>query len=201
MKNEEKIRKYIEGELAGEELINFEIEINNSPDLKREIDSLRNALNQFKELKNVNAGEYYFTNILPRFREIASKQKQLSIRPSFVLGSIALVLIAMIIFFITTNKQEVIEDEQITLQQLDNEELKTYLNNYSQDISTSQLSENIPEEYDSLFSSMIADELSLNGYTGEYLVDVTSNDFYNILDELSEEELEGIYNSLIKERF
>ena len=201
MKNEEKIRKYIEGELSGEELINFEKEINNSPELKKEIDSLRNVLNQFKKLKNVNADENYFTNILPRFRESTYKQKQLRIKPSFAVGSILIVLITIIVFFITTNKEDAIEDEQITLQQLDNEELKTYLNNYSQDLTTSQLTENIPEDYDSLFSSMMADELSLNGYSGDYLVDVTSNEFDNILDELSEEEIDNIYNNLIKERF
>jgi len=201
MKNEDKIRKYIEGELSGEELINFKKEITNSPELKREIDSLRNALNQFEKLKNVNADENYFTYILPHFREGTSKQKQLKLKPSFALGSILLVLIALIVFFITTNKEEVIKDEQITLRQLDNEELKTYLNNYSQDLTTSQLTENIPEEYDSLFNSMIADELSLNGNSGEYLVDITSNEFYNILYELSDEEIENIYNSLITERF
>src|SRR4030067_1010173 len=118
----EEIRKYIEGELSGEELINFEKEINNSPELKKEIDSLRNVLNQFKKLKNVNADENYFTNILPRFRESTYKQKQLRIKPSFAVGSILIVLITIIVFFITTNKEDAIEDEQITLQQLDNEE-------------------------------------------------------------------------------
>jgi hypothetical protein len=201
MKNEEKIRKYIEGELSGEELLNFEKEITNSPELKREINSLRNALNQFEKLKNVNAEENYFTNILPQFIESVSKQKQLKIKPSFALGSIILVSITLIVLFITTNKQDVIENEQITLQQLDNEELKTYLNNSSQDLTTSQLTENIPEEYDTLFNSLVAEELSLNGYSGEYLVDVTSNEFYNILDELSEEEVDGIYNNILKKEF
>lgn len=200
MINEEKIRKYIEGELSSEELINFEKEIANFPELKRELDSLRNSLHQFKKLNNVNADVNYFTNILPRFREGTSKQKQLKLKPSFALGSILLVLTALILF-ITTNKEEVIEEEQLNLQQLDNEELKTYLNSYSQDLTTTQLTQNIPEEYDSLFNSMIAGELILNGNSGEYLVDVTSNEFYNILDELSEEDVEIIYNSLIKERF
>ncbi|MDO8549538.1 MAG: hypothetical protein Q7S39_05215, partial [Ignavibacteria bacterium] len=76
-----------------------------------------------------------------------------------------------------------------------------YLNNYSQDLTTSQLTENIPEEYYSLFNSMIVNELNLSGYPGDYLVDVTSNEFNNILNELSEEEIEGLYNSLIKEDF
>jgi len=201
MMNDEKIRKYIEGELSGEELINFEKEINNSSELKREINTYRNTLIQFGKLKNVDAEGYYFTNILPRFRESISKKKQQEFKPLFAVGSVVLILIALVVIFIINNKQEVIEDEQITLQQLDNEELKTYLNNYSQDITTSQLTENIPEEYDSLFNSMIVSELNLSKYPGDYLVDVTSNEFNNILDELSEEEIEGLYNSLIKEDF
>lgn len=200
MKNE-KIRKYIDGELSGEEIINFEKEITNSPELKREIDLFKDALNQFGKLKNVNVDENYFTNILPRFRESISKQKRLKIKPSFALGSVVVLIILAAAYIIIT-RQSVIENEQITLQQLDNEELKIYLNNNPEDLASSQLTENIPEDYDTLFNLMVAEELSLNGYTGEYLVDVTSNEFYyNILDEFSEEELEGIYNSLIKEDF
>jgi hypothetical protein len=95
----------------------------------------------------------------------------------------------------------VIKDEQMTLQNLNQDELNEYLTDYSDDISASQLIEDIPEEYDSLFNSMIQDELIPDNYSGEYFVDVSSNEFYNILDELSEEEITGIYNNLIKEDF
>jgi hypothetical protein len=89
----------------------------------------------------------------------------------------------------------------MTLQNLNQDELNEYLTDYSDDISASQLIEDIPEEYDSLFNSMIQDELIPDNYSGDYFVDVSSNEFYNILDELSEEEITGIYNNLIKEDF
>jgi hypothetical protein len=95
----------------------------------------------------------------------------------------------------------VIKDEQMTLQNLNQDELNEYLTDYSDDISASQLIEDIPEEYDSLFNSMIQDELIPDNYSGDYFVDVSSNEFYYILDELSEEEITGIYNNLIKEDF
>ncbi|HSP87080.1 MAG TPA: hypothetical protein VLN45_03045 [Ignavibacteriaceae bacterium] len=201
MNKDEKIRKYMEGELSPDELINFEKEISNSPELKKEIDSFRNILNQFRNLSNYDGGEYYFTNILPRFKEKISKKKQYKAKPSFTFGSVTIIVIALLLIFINLNKDLKTGDEQLTLQQLDNEELNIYLNNFTQDLNSSQLTENILEEDDSVFNKMIADELSLNGNSGDYLVDVTSNDFYNILNELSEEDLEGIYNSLIKEDF
>jgi hypothetical protein len=201
MNKNEKIRKYIEGELSPDELINFEKEISYSPELKKEIDSFRNTLNQFKNLNSYDGSEYYFTNILPRFREKVSKKKQYKAKPAFAFGSVIIILIALVLILINLNKDLKTGVEQLTLQQLDNEELNIYLNNFTQDLNSSQLTENILEEDDSVFNKMIADELSLNGNSGDYLVDVTSNDFYNILNELSEEDLEGIYNSLIKEDF
>ncbi len=201
MKKDERLRKYIDGELSGEELINFEKEINNSAELKSEINSYRNTLRHFEKIKNVKSDEYYFTNILPRFRENLAGKKRSNLKTSLAFGIVIVVLIAIIVFFLTVNKDETINNKQLTLQQVDKEELKNYLNNDARDFSTSQITEDIPEEYDSLFNSMISDELNLNGNSGEYLVDVTSNEFYNILDDLSDEELNNIYNSLKNESY
>jgi hypothetical protein len=201
MINEEKIRKYLDGELSGEELKNFEEEFNRSSSLKKEIDDYKRVLNLFKNLENTKAEEEYFLNLLQHFRERFAVPKRLILKPSFAAGSIAMILIAVFIFFITNNQKEVIKDEQMTLQNLNQDELNEYLTDYSDDISVSQLIEDIPEEYDSLFNSMIQDELIPDNYSGEYFVDVSSNEFYNILDELSEEEITGIYNNLIKEDF
>jgi hypothetical protein len=201
MINEEKIRKYLDGELSGQELKNFEEEFNRSSSLKKEIDDYKRVLNLFKNLENTKAEEEYFLNLLPHFRERFAAPKRLILKPSFAAGSIAMILIAVFIFFIANNQKEVIKDEQMTLQNLNQDELNEYLTDYSDDISASQLIEDIPEEYDSLFNSMIQDELIPDNYSGEYFVDVSSNEFYNILDELSEEEITGIYNNLIKEDF
>jgi len=54
MNKDNQIRKYLDGELAGEELRSFEAEINNSPELKNLVDSYRNTLNQFKKIENVD---------------------------------------------------------------------------------------------------------------------------------------------------
>jgi hypothetical protein len=201
MINEEKIRKYLDGELSGQELKNFEEEFNRSSSLKKEIDDYKRVLNLFKNLENTKAEEEYFLNLLPHFRERFAAPKRLILKPSFAAGSIAMILIAVFIFFIANNQKEVIKDKQMTLQNLNQDELNEYLTDYSDDISASQLIEDIPEEYDSLFNSMIQDELIPDNYSGEYFVDVSSNEFYNILDELSEEEITGIYNNLIKEDF
>ena len=201
MINEEKIRKYLDGELSGQELKNFEEEFNRSSSLKKEIDDYKRVLNQFKNLENTKAEEEYFLNLLPHFRESFAAPKRLILKPSFAAGSIAVILIAVFIFFIANNQKEVIKDEQMTLQNLNQDELNEYLTDYSDDISASHLIEDIPEEYDSLFNSMIQDELIPDNYSGDYFVDVSSSEFYNILDELSEEEITGIYNNLIKKDF
>jgi hypothetical protein len=199
MKNDDKIRKYLEGELTSEELKKFEAEINYSPGLKKEIDSYKNTLNQFKRLKNIDVDDSYFVNILPRFRERFIKQKLPKSRPAFVLGSAVVLLISLLAVFLFKNDKS-IENENIVVEEISNEGIDSYLNSYNQDFSTFQLTENVPEEYDSLFSSMIMNELDLNGNSGDYLVDVTGGEFYNILGELSNEEIDGIYNTLIDKK-
>lgn len=199
MKNDDKIRKYLEGELTSEELKKFEAEINYSPGLKKEIGSYKNTLNQFKRLKNIDVDDSYFVNILPRFRERFIKQKLSKLKPAFVLGSAVIFLISLLAVFLFKNDKS-IENENIVVEEISNEGIDSYLNSHNQDFSTFQLTENVPEEYDSLFSSMIMNELDLNGNSGDYLVDVTGGEFYNILGELSIEEIDGIYNTLIDKK-
>lgn len=198
MVNEKILRKYIEGELYGEELINFEDEINISASLKREIDNYKNTVNNFKSLINVKADEEYFVNILPRFNERPAEQSKPLFRPSFATGGLLIALAAVILFLIINNNHQT---EQITFQSLNNDEINEYLNDYTYDISASQLIEDIPESYDSLINTMIESEFSFNYYREDYFAETSNGEYLNLLDELSNEEIEGIYNSLIKEDF
>jgi len=198
MKNEEKIRKYLDGELTGEELLKFEEEINNSSELKRTIDSYKNTLNQYRRFSNPDIQNSYFVNIIPEFRERIKKKKESKLKPVFVLGSVSLVIISLLVIFIFNKDREIMYNDNIVLQDIESEELNSYVNNYSRDFNSIQLTEVV--EYDSLFNSMILNELNINGNSGDYFADVTGNEFYTILDELSEEEIDGIYNALISQK-
>jgi len=198
MKNEEKIRKYLDGELTGEELLKFEEEINNSSELKRTIDSYKNTLNQYRRFSNPDIQNSYFVNIIPEFRERIKKKKESKLKPVFVLGSVSLVIISLLVIFIFNKDREIMYNDNIVLQDIESEELNSYVNNYSRDFNSIQLTEVV--EYDSLFNSMILNELDINGTSRDYLADVTGNEFYTILDELSEEEIDGIYNTLISQK-
>jgi len=198
MKNEEKIRKYLDGELTGEELLKFEEEINNSSELKRTIDSYKNTLNQYRRFSNPDIQNSYFVNIIPEFRERIKKKKESKLKPVFVLGSVSLVIISLLVIFIFNKDREIMYNDNIVLQDIESEELNSYVNNYSRDFNSIQLTEVV--EYDSLFNSMILNELNINGNSRNYFADVTGNEFYTILDELSEEEIDGIYNTLISQK-
>lgn len=200
MNKDEQIRKYIDGELTGEELEKFEAEINNSPELKALVDSYVNTLNQFKKLKNDDIENPYFVNILPEFRRKSTKKRILKLRPSFAFGSVALALIAVLVIFILTNKEESLTDENFVTNDISSETLDSYLDNYSRDYTSLQLTEDVPVEYDSLLSIVMISELNIDENAGEYLVDVSSSEFYNVIDELSTEEVEGIYNTLITKK-
>lgn len=201
MKNEEKIRKYIEGEMTGDELINFVNEINNSPGLKKEVDAYQDTLRQLKKIEKKQTDDSYFINLLPHFRDGLSRQKSLRIKPSFVYGSVIVLVLTLMVVFLRQNEVVINEKEQITFDQMDNEGLNAYLNSYDQNLTSSLFTEDLPEDYDSVFNSMIISELSLNGYSGEYFVDITRNDFNKIFNELSDEEMEVIYNNLITMNF
>jgi len=198
MINEEKIRKYLDGELSGEELYNFENEINKSSSLRKEIEVFRNTIDQFKSLKDIKTDDRYFANILPHFHGEFAKKSQSAFRPSFATGSIAAVLIIAIVFLIINRYQQV---EDVTLQSLNNEEINEYLNEYPNDISASQFIEDIPEDYDSLINTMMESELNLNEYREDYFAGASNDELNYLFDDLTNDEVEGIYNSLIKEDF
>ena len=196
MNKNEQIRKYLDGELSGEELKNFETEINNSPELKNLVDSYRDTLNQFKKIKSVNSKESYFINIVPRFHESMRNKKRLKLKPAFAFSSIALVLTSILLVFILNKDNQVINP----VHEISSEELSSYLKSNPQDYYEMQLTESVPQEYDSLFNSIFFNELNIDDNSGKYLVDVTGNEFYNILDEISDEDAESIYSSLISKK-
>ena len=196
MNKNEQIRKYLDGELTGEELKNFETEINNSPELKNLVDSYRDTLNQFKKIENVNSEESYFINIVPRFHESMRNKKRLKLKPAFAFSSIALVLTSKLLVFILNKDNQVINP----VHEISSEELSSYLKSNPQDYYEMQLTESVPQEYDSLFNSIFFNELNIDDNSGKYLVDVTGNEFYNILDEISDEDAESIYSSLISKK-
>ena len=196
MNKNEQIRKYLDGELTGEELKNFETEINNSPELKNLVDSYRDTLNQFKKIENVNSEESYFINIVPRFHESMRNKKRLKLKPAFAFSSIALVLTSILLVFILNKDNQVINP----VHEISSEELSSYLKSNPRDYYEMQLTESVPQEYDSLFNSIFFNELNIDDNSGKYLVDVTGNEFYNILDEISDEDAESIYSSLISKK-
>ena len=196
MNKNEQIRKYHDGELSGEELKNFETEINNSPELKNLVDSYRDTLNQFKKIENVNSEESYFINIVPRFHESMRNKKRLKLKPAFAFSSITLVLTSILLVFILNKDNQVINP----VHEISSEELSSYLKSNPQDYYEMQLTESVPQEYDSLFNSIFFNELNIDDNSGKYLVDVTGNEFYNILDEISDEDAESIYSSLISKK-
>src|SRR3989339_1149724 len=200
MNKNEQIRKYLDGELTGEELKNFETEINNSPELKNLVDSYRDTLNQFKKIENVNSEESYFINIVPRFHESTRNKKRLKLKPAFAFSSITLVLTSILLIFILNKDNQVISPDYTPVHEISSEELSSYLKSNPRDYYEMQLTENVPQEYDSLFSSIFFNELNIDDNSGKYLVDVTGNEFYNILDEISDEDAESIYSSLISKK-
>ena len=199
MNRDEQIRRYLDGELTGKELISFESEINNSPELKNLVDSYRNTLNQFKKIENVNVEESYFVNIIPRFRERNERRKQFRFKPVFTYGSISLVIVSVLLIFLFNQNYNVINGN-ITINQISREELNSYLNANSQDNSDLQLTNNIPAEYDSVFNAIVLNELTVNDNSGRAIVDISDNDFNNILDEISNDDAENIYSSLISKK-
>ena len=200
MNNDEKIRKYLDGELTGEELINFEVEINNSPGLKNLVDSYRNTLNQFKRIENVNAEESYFVNIVPRFREKSEIKKQVRFKPAFAYGSISLVIVSVLLIFLFNKDYNVTNGNLVSINQVSNEEINSYFNANPQVYDEFQLTKNIPAEYDSVFGSIVLSELDVDNNSKKYLLGISDTEYNNILDEISNDDAENIYSSLISKK-
>lgn len=193
MKNEEKILRYLSDLMSKEEKELFLKDLDKSDELKNLLRNIQHNLDKVKEFGKVDVNQTYFANLLPNVRaKLGSKKKfNLLFKPAYVTVIIILVIVSMNILF--TNNSETnyynslkeyltdVEDEYIA-NAIDESSFTNNYDNYVYD-----------EVVDDYFEQIEINSGDLDGYFDK---DLYSE--YSMVNELSSEEVEEIYNTLLK---
>lgn len=194
--NEERILKYISGQLTKEELFKFEEELKKSDHLKKDYKNIKLQIDDFSKIKDSEANEIYFTNLLPKvYQKIDKKKKFWKLGGVYYLVPTVSAVVVLFLFILnnkTTNDtgykdlaNEVvnnISDQEVSDKYLS--ELETDPANYVSNQNNDELNVQIPSDL----------ELNSDSYT-RLIGNPLANE-YSTLRNLSDNDLETVYQKL-----
>ena len=197
MTTDERIIKYIGNELSKNDRTAFEMELNNSAELREELNKYLGVKTETDELKKIKLNPLYLDSILPEFRNKLNPSKTFSVKKNlgYAFGIMLVFILSIAIlknYFIGETEstdlkeftQSLNEDERIELLENINDDSEIYYL-ISENISESQLS--------NLFSA----NLEINNDVAE----AYNIEYFEIVDDLSEDEIEIIYKEILNTNF
>lgn len=197
MKNDEKIIKYIEGDLTPEERTAFETDLRNSPQIKAEFEKYLKVNQRIKDSKKVRLNRDYQDSIVPEFRNNISHQNSISLKRNlgYAFGVMLVFILAlMVLKYIPTESSENNSVKEFTESLNDDQkiDLLEHLNGDLDDLN--MISENIA---DMKLTNLLQSELKINNDVAEaYNINYTE-----LIDELNQVEAEKIYKEILNKNF
>lgn len=192
MKLNDKILKYISDYMSGDEKVEFERELNESQELR---DELQNYKSYLQELKSTPVEDsFYFNNLLPRVKEkIAGRVRhRIPLLPKLAAGAALVVVLFLIIN--PFGKSSRTNFEQILLNSSDayQDEILSSI----EETNPGALPEEVLKNTDNLINTNLSSELELNDLNVENEYTKTSY----LLENLNETEANEIYNQLVNKK-
>ncbi|MCU0413744.1 MAG: hypothetical protein MUE91_04965 [Ignavibacteriaceae bacterium] len=197
MTTDERIIKYIDNELSQKDRTAFEMELNDSAELREVLEKYLRVKRETGNLKELKLNPLYLNSIIPEFRKKLDSPKSLSIKKNlgYATGIMLIFILSIAIlknFFI--GESESADLKEFTQSLNENERIEL-LENLSDDSEVYNLiSENISE---SQLSNLFSANLEINNKVAE----AYNIEYYEIVDDLSEDEIELIYNEILNTNF
>ena len=125
MNNDEKIIKYLDGELQEEEKALFEKDLSDSEVLRNELAAYKKVITEFNDQKYFNTESTYFTNLVPAIREKLEQRetinpfRKLGFAASFILIFVAGYFIFQPLFF--SSSENILTYEELADNMTDSE--------------------------------------------------------------------------------
>ena len=198
MNNDERIIKYLEGELPEDEKALFEKDLSRSETLRIELNAYKKVLTRFDEQKLFDTESTYFTNLVPAIREKLEQRK--TINPfrklAYAAGFLLLFVVGYFIFqpfFSSSENILTVEQFADNLTDAELDEMIDYL-----------VTEDETELIDEDLYKFEEDDMENIIYASTYeskLAIISDFGLNNFLAEIQEVEQEKIYNELINKNF
>ncbi len=199
MKNDERIIKYLDGELEEEEKALFEKDLSRSETLRKELAAYKKVLTAFDEQKLFETESMYFTNLVPAIREKLGQRE--TINPFRKLGYVAAFILLFVAGYFIFQSLFISSSEQI----ITIEELADNMTDTELDEMIDYLVEGDETElFDEDLYNFEEDDLENIIYVSTYetkLAIISDFGINNFLSDIPETEKEEIYNELINKNF
>ncbi len=190
MNDELRVVRYLDRQMSDEEKKSFEDELSSSKKLKKIFDEYSITFSELKNLNEIKINENYFSNLYARLREKdkSYKRKKFYYKFAYSLPVLILAVILLLInpFNPNNNEKTLIYSDSITT-------------NYSNDNISKTENKNILEEKNTINEKIINEENIEEYYPSYDNEDV--KDIYNIINNLSDEELDLLYNELANKEY
>jgi hypothetical protein len=197
MKTDEKIIKYLNGELTLEDRISFEANLSNSPHLRNEYELFLKLEQNIKLSKEVRLNQNYLNAILPEFRSKSYSNNSVVFRNE-IGYSFAAVLALLISFLIFKNiylKNSEISSIQSFAESLNENQKNEILENLNGDNEEYVLASNNVTNIE--LTNVLQAELKINNEIAE----VYDINYSELVDDLSQAEADKIYKEILNKNF
>lgn len=193
MKTDERIIKYIGNELTRQERDSFESELNNSAELRKQYQKYLNVKVEVDKLKELKLNSEYLYSILPEFRNKLDARKPFSYKRNlgYAFGVMTIFIALVFVmrnFFISTSE---IEDLQQFAQSL----------NETQQIELLETLNGDTEIYNLVEESKLTNLIAVNLQIDNEIAEAYNIQYNDLVEGLSSNEIEIIYNEILKSNF
>ena len=194
------IFRYIDGQMDDSEKSRFEELLDSDVKLKNEYNSIAGSMNELKELSKADdTGSEYFSLVSANFRQKLDKRKSFSFKPAFRYAvSLSSFAIVFVISMLIMNNN--VSTKKSTISQLyesfNENEKKEFVKEAAGkiEIDDEEIADlDVQREKD--IESKFADELYGENLGTE--VQLSNSDYQNIVNNLSVNEAEALYNEVI----
>jgi hypothetical protein len=197
MTTDERIVKYIKNELSPQERNTFEVDLSNSVEMREEFGKYLKVNAETDEIKKLKLNPLYLDSIIPEFRNKLETPKSLSFKKNlgYAFGIMLVFILSVAILkslFISETESTDLKEFTQSLNENQRIELLEELNGESEVYNL--ITENISENR---LNNLFAANLEINNE----VVEAYSIEYYEIVDDLSKDEIEVIYKEILNTNF
>ena len=196
----EKMIRYIDGEMTEKERMLFEEQIKISPELQKQLASFKSINEAFNVYAEPAADEYYFRNLVPGFRSrLPGKLKRFPLQ-SVAFGTVSLVIASMFLFLLLNKSNNI---DRIA-ENLDEHQLSELINTYSSDktvgeVVATEVSTDASTE--SILDTLYIKEMNVAPEAVSYYFADRRSDLTSVISDINQEEADNIYKEMINKKY
>lgn len=193
MTTDERIVKYIENELSPQERNAFEVDMNNSVELRKEFEIYLRVKKETGNLKELKLNPRYLDSILPEFRNKLKLPRIFSVKRNlgYAFGAMLVFILSIVVLKNFFNAKTELTDLQEFTQSLNENQRIELLKNLNGDQGVYEIIS------DSLYKPELISLFETNLKVNNEVAETYDIEYHEIISGLSKDEVELIYNEIL----